>query len=106
MSQTRLFSETSCVNIFPIPIWAHALKPEIAPRVLEPNEHDSRNATFPVREGALILFPAWMPHSVESHQAEQERISISFSIMFRQFGEEMAQPKRGYEPGSQPSTAS
>jgi len=78
----------------------------IAPRVLQPNEHNSRNATFPVRAGALILFPAWLPHSVESHQSEQERISISFNVMFQQFGEEMAQPKWEYRPGSQPTTAS
>jgi uncharacterized protein (TIGR02466 family) len=78
----------------------------IAPRVLEPNEHNSRNATFPVRAGSMILFPAWLPHAVEPHQAERERVSISFNIMFRQFGEEMAQPKWDFQPGSKPFTGS
>ena len=35
----------------------------IAPRVKQPNEHNSRNATLAVQAGTLIMFPAWLPHS-------------------------------------------
>ena len=35
-----------------------------------------------VREGTLLLFPAWLPHSVDPNRSARERVSISFNIMF------------------------
>lgn len=32
------------------------------------------------REGQLILFPAWLHHSVEPHSSEDDRISIAFNL--------------------------
>jgi len=73
----------------------------IAPRVKQPNEHNSRNATLAVRAGTLIMFPAWLPHSVGANDGEVDRISISFNVMFNQFGEQMSQPKFEQDPGGQ-----
>ena len=80
----------------------HDPKPQtniMAPQFAEPNPHNSRNAHIDVQAGALILFPAWLPHSVEQNTGEGERISISFNIMFAQYGERMSQPKWEYEAG-------
>jgi uncharacterized protein (TIGR02466 family) len=33
-----------------------------------------------VREGLLVLFPAWLDHSVPPHQAEGERVVLSFNL--------------------------
>jgi len=34
----------------------------------------------PPEEGALLLFPGWLPHGVETHQLDVERIVVSFNI--------------------------
>jgi uncharacterized protein (TIGR02466 family) len=71
----------------------------IAPAFAERNAHNSRNAQIDVESGALILFPAWLPHSVNPNNGDSDRVSISFNIMFTQFGERMSKPKWEYEAG-------
>ncbi|MDX1576353.1 MAG: 2OG-Fe(II) oxygenase family protein [Kiloniellales bacterium] len=67
----------------------------LAPRTRERNLYNSRNANLPAREGTLLLFPAWLHHSVSGNRGTGERVSISFNIMFERFGEELARPKWG-----------
>jgi len=67
----------------------------ISPHTSERNQYNSRNADLPVREGMLLLFPAWLQHSVVGNAGENERISISFNIMFERFGEQIAKPTWG-----------
>jgi uncharacterized protein (TIGR02466 family) len=43
----------------------------------------------------LIVFPAWLPHSVDANQSELMRISISFNVMFVAFAQTMGQPLWG-----------
>lgn len=38
---------------------------------------------YPPKEGRLILFPSYLPHSVEENETEEERISISFNIAIK-----------------------
>jgi uncharacterized protein (TIGR02466 family) len=45
-----------------------------------------------VKKGTLLLFPAYLQHSVDTNQSEQERVSISFNIMFSAFTEHLSQP--------------
>lgn len=74
----------------------HDPKPQtniISPRVAAPNEYNTRNATLPVQPGLLIMFPAWLAHSVPPHDGETDRISISFNIMFTEFAEKISRPK-------------
>jgi len=35
--------------------------------------------------GTLLVFPAWLPHSVDANRSERARISISFNAMFTAF---------------------
>ena len=44
------------------------------------------------KEGRMLLFPAWLKHSVPSNQGQTDRISISFNLMFPNFTEAMAAP--------------
>jgi len=67
----------------------------ISPQTRQRNQYNSRNADLPVRDGLLLLFPAWLDHSVTGNAGESERVSISFNIMFERFGEELARPKWG-----------
>lgn len=45
-----------------------------------------------VSAGTLLLFPAWLPHSVDANPTAEERISVSFNLMFSDFTERMAPP--------------
>ena len=72
----------------------------ISPRTIERNQYNSRNADLSAREGMMLLFPAWLHHSVAGNSGESERVSISFNIMFEQFGEKFAQPKWGAQAGA------
>ncbi|MFI5000811.1 MAG: TIGR02466 family protein [Reyranellales bacterium] len=44
------------------------------------------------KEGRLLIFPAWLKHTVPSNEGHSERISISFNLMFKNFTESMAAP--------------
>ncbi len=64
----------------------------MAPQVTQVDQANAVQATLPVREGRLIVFPAWLVHSVEVNRGQAERMSISFNIMFANYGETMSQP--------------
>jgi uncharacterized protein (TIGR02466 family) len=42
--------------------------------------------------GRLVIFPAWLKHTVPANQGPGDRISISFNLMFTRFSETMASP--------------
>ena len=54
----------------------------------------------PVKEGRLVLFPAWLNHSVPVNVSDAERVSISFNIMFTDYTESMSPTL--WEKGSAP----
>jgi uncharacterized protein (TIGR02466 family) len=41
---------------------------------------ESKNICVSPKNGDLILFPAWLPHMVESNLDEEHRISVAFNI--------------------------
>ncbi len=45
-----------------------------------------------VANGSLLMFPSWLPHSVDASASNQTRISLSFSIMFSAYTETMSKP--------------
>lgn len=48
--------------------------------------------TLDVREGMLVMFPAWLQHSVPPNRSDTTRVSVAFNLMFPDFGERMASP--------------
>jgi uncharacterized protein (TIGR02466 family) len=64
----------------------------VLPRVKQYNKFIGNEVSFEIKEGRLILFPAWLPHGVPANQSERERVSISFNIMFSAFTETMSRP--------------
>ena len=36
----------------------------------------------PTRQGGLLLFPGWLNHGVTTHNSDEERISVSFNVVF------------------------
>jgi len=46
----------------------------------------------PVREGTLLVFPAWIEHGMERHSNDTPSVSIGFDLMFGNFTETMSKP--------------
>ncbi|MFQ5936064.1 MAG: 2OG-Fe(II) oxygenase family protein [Acidiferrobacterales bacterium] len=65
----------------------------IAPGTREDTAENLATAHLSVKEGMIVLFPAWLPHSVPANQSAGERISVAFNIMFSAFGEKMSHPQ-------------
>ena len=64
----------------------------IVPRYSVETQQNSSLARVPVAENVMIMFPAWLPHSVEANPTPEERISLSFNIMFSDFTRTLAKP--------------
>ena len=64
----------------------------IEPRYTEPTALTSSRAQVPVKTGVMIIFPSWLPHSVEPNPTQEERVSLSFNIIFSNFAETQATP--------------
>lgn len=45
-----------------------------------------------VKNGSLLIFPSYLQHSVDPNNSCEERISISFNIMFSGFTENLSKP--------------
>lgn len=49
--------------------------------VKEKNQFTGEMMRIEPEEGSILLFPAYLPHSVETNAHDDERISISFNLM-------------------------
>ncbi len=49
--------------------------------VKEKNQFTGEMMKIEPEEGSIILFPSYLPHSVETNNHDDERISISFNLM-------------------------
>ena len=45
-----------------------------------------------VMNGNLLMFPSYLEHSVNANTCSEERISISFNIMFSSFAQSLSKP--------------
>jgi uncharacterized protein (TIGR02466 family) len=64
----------------------------IRPPVVALTAENTEQVVVRVKDGTLLLFPAYLQHSVDANASEAERISISFNIMFSAFTENLSQP--------------
>jgi len=67
----------------------------IRPPVTELTAYNTDMVVLPVSEGTLLLFPAWLPHSVSANTSEQARVSVSFNVMFTDYDATMSPPLWG-----------
>lgn len=59
--------------------------PNILSRNLQPlskegTEFNANSASIKITEGDLLIFPAYLPHSVEVNESDEDRVIISFNI--------------------------
>ena len=64
----------------------------IRPPVVELTAENTDQVVVKVTNGTLLLFPAYLEHSVDANTSEEERVSISFNIMFSSFTEKLSKP--------------
>ena len=59
------------------------------PPVARYNKFIGNKITLEAKEGRMLLFPGWLLHSVPVNRSDEERVSISFNIMFSDYTEAM-----------------
>ena len=73
----------------------HDPRPQIGvirPPVRQLSAETADQVVVKVTAGALLLFPAWLQHSVDPNRSRITRISISFNLMFSSYAETMSAP--------------
>jgi uncharacterized protein (TIGR02466 family) len=64
----------------------------IRPPVVELTAENTDQVVVRVTSGTLLMFPSYLEHSVDTNVSGEERISISFNIMFTSFTEQLSKP--------------
>lgn len=64
----------------------------IRPPVVELTGENTDQVVVRVQNGTLLIFPAYLQHSVDANVSEEERVSVSFNIMFSAFTENLSKP--------------
>ena len=64
----------------------------IRPAVTQLTAENTDQVLVRVQNGTLIMFPAWLQHSVDANNSDKKRISASFNIMFSSYMETMSKP--------------
>ena len=64
----------------------------IRPPVVELTAENTDQVVVRVTNGTLLIFPSYLEHSVDATLCEEERISVSFNIMFSSFTEKLSKP--------------
>ncbi len=64
----------------------------IRPPVVELTAENTDQVVVRVKNGMLLVFPAYLQHSVDANASEEERVSISFNVMFSAFTENLSRP--------------
>ncbi len=64
----------------------------IRPPVFELTAENTDQVVVKVQDGTLLLFPAYLEHSVDAATSDGERVSVSFNLMFSSFTENLSKP--------------
>lgn len=64
----------------------------LRPLIRELTADNADQVAVKVRDGDLLMFPAWLQHSVDPNRSGRIRISIAFNLMFVAYAEVMGRP--------------
>jgi uncharacterized protein (TIGR02466 family) len=64
----------------------------IRPPVVELTAENIDQVVIRVHDGTLLIFPSYLEHSVDANTSDEERISVSFNVMFSSFAERLSKP--------------
>jgi len=69
----------------------------IRPPVTELTSANTDQVVVRVGSGTLLVFPAYLQHSVDANAGSESRVSVSFNLMFSAFTEGLSKPLWGDE---------
>ena len=90
--------DSDILSFFPTFVWSIQSTPKfgiIRPPVTQLSAHNTDQVVVKVSNGKLLMFPAWLSHSVAPNESGAMRISISFNVMFSHFTENVSKPLWG-----------
>ena len=64
----------------------------IKPPVKKMTFNNTDHMLAEVTPGTMLLFPAWLHHSVPANRVADRRVSVAFNLMFQKFAETMSSP--------------
>ncbi len=64
----------------------------IRPPVVELTAENTDQVVVKVHDGTLLMFPSYLEHSVDANTSDEERVSVSFNVMFSCFTERLSKP--------------
>ena len=64
----------------------------VMPKPREYTRLTANGADAKAQAGRMLIFPAWLKHTVPTNTGKADRISLSFNLMFANFSETMASP--------------
>jgi uncharacterized protein (TIGR02466 family) len=64
----------------------------IRPPVTELSAENTDQVVVQVEDGTLLVFPAYLEHSVSPNESTDVRISVSFNVMFSDYAETISPP--------------
>ena len=73
----------------------------VRPPVTELTADNTEQVVLKVKDGMLLMFPAWLQHAVDPNRSDRLRVSLGFNAMFSAYAESMARPS--WVPGRRPS---
>jgi uncharacterized protein (TIGR02466 family) len=62
------------------------------PPVTEHTPYNGNVVMVEAKPGRLLLFPAWLGHFVPTNRSSEDRVSIAFNLMFRNYADEISAP--------------
>ncbi len=65
----------------------------IAPHIRKPSTRTASSVDVGVRDGRLVLFPAWLRHSVSSNRSDRQRVSVAINVMFTDYVARISRPR-------------
>jgi len=63
----------------------HSISKHSYPISNRKTEYNSKLEKLEIKEGDLLVFPAYLPHGVEENKSNEDRIVISFNIIINNF---------------------
>ncbi len=72
----------------------------VRPPVTELTADNTEQVVLKVKDGMLLMFPAWLQHGVDPNRSDRLRVSLGFNVMFSAYAEGMARPS--WVPGMRP----
>lgn len=64
----------------------------IRPPVTELTAENTDQVVVRVTNGTLLMFPSYLEHSVDINTSAEERVSVSFNLMFSSFAQNIGKP--------------